>query len=76
MTQNTETQIDTPGLVFPTGFVWGSATSAYQIEGALSADGRGRSIWDTFVAQPGRSSAARTRRWRSTTTTATATTCG
>ncbi|WP_062348868.1 GH1 family beta-glucosidase [Herbidospora yilanensis] len=54
MTQNTETQIDTPGLVFPTGFVWGSATSAYQIEGALTADGRGRSIWDTFVAQPGR----------------------
>ncbi|MFI6455016.1 GH1 family beta-glucosidase [Streptosporangium amethystogenes] len=49
-----ETQIQTPDLVFPTGFVWGAATSAYQIEGAVSADGRGTSIWDTFVKQPGR----------------------
>ncbi|MFJ2032090.1 GH1 family beta-glucosidase [Streptosporangium sp. NPDC087985] len=49
-----ETQIQTPDLVFPTDFVWGAATSAYQIEGAVSEDGRGRSIWDTFVKQPGR----------------------
>ncbi|MGV9773816.1 GH1 family beta-glucosidase [Streptosporangium sp. NPDC003464] len=49
-----ETQIQTPDLVFPTDFVWGAATSAYQIEGAVSEDGRGRSIWDTFVRQPGR----------------------
>ncbi len=39
---------------FPQGFVWGSATSAFQVEGSSTADGRGVSIWDTFAAQPGR----------------------
>jgi beta-glucosidase len=39
---------------FPDGFVWGSATAAYQIEGAASEDGRTASIWDTFAHTPGR----------------------
>ncbi|HEX5116191.1 MAG TPA: GH1 family beta-glucosidase [Pseudonocardiaceae bacterium] len=34
-------------------FVWGAATSAYQIEGAVAEDGRGPSIWDTFCRVPG-----------------------
>ncbi|WP_433183452.1 GH1 family beta-glucosidase [Actinoallomurus sp. CA-150999] len=38
---------------FPTDFVWGAATAAYQIEGAVAEDGRGPSIWDTFAHTPG-----------------------
>lgn len=39
---------------FPPGFLWGCATSAYQIEGSPLADGAGPSIWHRFVRTPGR----------------------
>ena len=38
---------------FPSGFQWGTATSAYQIEGAVNRDGRKPSVWDTFSAKRG-----------------------
>ncbi|MGH3413759.1 MAG: GH1 family beta-glucosidase [Marmoricola sp.] len=38
----------------PVGFCFGTSTAAYQVEGAVDEDGRGRSIWDTFCAEPGR----------------------
>ena len=39
---------------FPKRFVWGTATSSYQIEGAVNVDGRGPSIWDTFSHTAGK----------------------
>ena len=39
---------------FPKGFLWGSATASYQVEGAVHDGGRGPSIWDTFSHTPGK----------------------
>ena len=41
-------------IAFPRGFLWGTATAAYQVEGAAAEDGRRPSVWDTFSHTPGK----------------------
>jgi beta-glucosidase len=41
-------------VAFPEGFLWGSATASYQVEGAVKEGGRGVTIWDTFSHTPGK----------------------
>lgn len=45
---------------FPKDFLWGSASAAYQIEGAWNEDGKGPSNWDQFVRIPGKTFKATT----------------
>ncbi len=49
-----QTQQNSNARTFPKGFLWGSATASYQVEGAFDKDGRTPSIWDTFSKTPGK----------------------
>ncbi len=48
------TPIEAGARAFPQGFLWGSATASYQVEGAVHEGGRGTTIWDTFSHTPGK----------------------
>ena len=54
MTVTPEAETAALAARFPAGFAFGAATASYQIEGSVTADGRGPSIWDTFSHAPGR----------------------
>jgi beta-glucosidase len=52
--RDADSEIASTPRKFPEGFLWGSATASYQVEGAVHEDGRGPTIWDTFSHTPGK----------------------
>ncbi len=50
----TREQTSSGRRTFPSGFLWGTATASYQVEGAAAEDGRLPSVWDTFAHTPGK----------------------
>ena len=70
----TNDQNETETIEFPERFLWGAATSAYQVEGSPLADGAGPSIWQRFCARPTSCSTATTATWPAITIDAISTT--
>ncbi len=54
MKHNLKQKSTASDCAFPDNFLWGTATASYQVEGAVSEDGRKPSIWDTFCTIPGK----------------------